>query len=751
MSVTKVAFYMEEQILTLINQTHLNVFLTGKAGTGKTTLLHKIIATSHKNTIVVAPTGIAALNAGGVTIHSMFQLPFASFLPTLSSPPVVSESARFENRMSLRKHFAMNKSKRQIIESLELLVVDEVSMLRADILDAMDFMLQTIRKNRFPFGGVQMLFIGDLLQLPPVVKNEEWNVLKNYYEGMFFFQSKVISENPPIYIELEKIYRQSDPYFISLLNNLRDNKLTSDNIQFLQQFVKPNFKPEQDYITLTTHNAKADSINNKEMNKLTSKEFVYQADIVGDFPENIYPIEKYIYLKKGARVIFIKNDLSGEKLFFNGTMGTVIALSDDEIEVQLDGGKAINVERYEWENIRYRINENTKDIEEEQLGTFTHYPLRLAWAITVHKSQGLTFEKAALDLDKVFASGQAYVAFSRLRSLNGLILLAPLNENGIENSYEVEQFAKRKASETEIQMAFQTGRKQFLEESVLKCFQWDNFLGQWELHRSSYVGDIGNKSHYKTWANEQMKKVVELVSFSDKFTKQLKNIFASDYDFSYVYERFEKAYTYFMPFLKEIWYEILRIEGEITTLKKVKQYKEELADLDDVTSQVIRNLLKVHQMVSLANENRSFDSQSINTSQLKDLREHLVQKVKEHLKDKQLFVSENIGKKEKKEKSKENVSTYEITLEFWKNYSSVEEVAKRRMLTESTIYRHLMKLIENEKITISEVFLEEKLEELSTVFEQEEDISLSNVYEIFNGKYSWDELRLFKTHFLSRK
>lgn len=739
---------MEAQILTLINQTHLNVFLTGKAGTGKTTLLHKIIAKSHKNTIVVAPTGIAALNAGGVTIHSMFQLPFASFLPTLSNPPVVSGSSRFENRTSLRKHFKMHQSKRQIIESLELLIIDEVSMLRADILDAMDFMLQTIRKNRLPFGGVQVLFIGDLLQLPPVVKNDEWDILKNYYEGMFFFQSKVITEHPLLYVELEKIYRQSDPHFIELLNNLRDNKLTENDLQFLQQFVKPNFKPEHDYITLTTHNAKADSINQKEMNQLSAKEFVYEAVIVGDFPENMYPIEKYISLKEGARVMFIKNDLSGERLFFNGKMGTVLTLDYDEIEVQLDGGKIITVERYEWENIRYRINETTKDIEEERLGTFTHYPFRLAWAITVHKSQGLTFEKAVLDLDKVFASGQAYVAFSRLRSLNGLVLLSPLNENGIENHQEVARFAQNKASEIEIEKAFETARKEYLETSVLNCFQWNHFFEQWQLHQNTYVGDIGKKSNYKTWASQQTQKVIELVSYADKFTKQLRKIMASDYDFSYIHERFEKAYDYFMPRLTDIWYEILRVEGETSTIKKTKQYREELIDLDEATSHVIRNLLKVRQIVSLANENLPFDSESINTSKLKDMREHLVQKVKQHLNDKQLFVSDNIGKSENKKATNENLSTYEITLEFWKKNPSISSVAQRRMLTENTVYRHLMKLIETDKISIYEIFSEDIIDELTSVFKQEDDISLTHIHDILNGKYAWDDLRLFKTHFL---
>lgn len=290
---------LDEQVVALVNQTYQNIFLTGKAGTGKTTLLQKIIAQTHKNTVVVAPTGIAALNAGGVTIHSMFQIPFSSFLPTLSNPPIVNGYARFENRHSLRKHLRMNKTRREIFQNMELLVVDEVSMLRADVLDTMDFIMQSVRKIKRPFGGVQVLFIGDLLQLPPVVKPQEWEVLKLYYEGMFFFQSKVVQENPLLYVELDKIYRQSDPEFISILNHLRDNRLTNSDLKVLESYVNPSFKPEPDsgYITLTTHNAQADAINNKEIEKLNTKEYHFEAQIVGDFPEKLFRLNKPYILR----------------------------------------------------------------------------------------------------------------------------------------------------------------------------------------------------------------------------------------------------------------------------------------------------------------------------------------------------------------------------------------------------------------------------------------------------------------------
>lgn len=740
---------MEQQILTLINQTRQNIFLTGKAGTGKTTLLRKIIETSYKNTVVVAPTGIAALNAGGVTIHSLFQLPFASFLPTLSSPPMVSGNSRFENRVSLRKHFKMHQNKRKILENMELLVIDEVSMLRADVLDAMDFMLQTVRKNRLPFGGVQILFIGDLLQLPPVVKNEEWDVLKLYYKGMFFFQSIVITENTPIYVELERIYRQTDTIFINLLNNLRNNTLTPKDLQILEPYVQPNFKPQPNsqYITLTTHNVKAEVINNLEMSKLSTKEYMYEASIVGDFPENMFPIEKQIFLKEGARVMFIKNDLSGDRLFFNGKMGTVQSLDNQEVEVLLDGGKTINVERYEWENIRYRINEETKEIEEERLGTFTQFPLRLAWAITVHKSQGLTFEKAILDLDRVFAAGQAYVAFSRLRSLEGLILLSPISVNGIENSEEVEEYAKNKASAETIASACISGKKMFLENAILDCFDWKDFLEQWQNHQSSYTGEIGKKSNYKNWAKTQCDSVSELTSIAIKFTQQLHLIFATDYDFSFIYERFSKAYDYFLSRLKTIWFEVLYVENEIDTLKKVKQFKEELAELNDATAYVIRSFIKVYQMMKLAKNQADFSKETIHFEELKEIKNQLLQKVSEHLKKTQLFVNQ-INTEETKSTQTEKSSTYEITLQLWNETKSVSEVAQKRMFTEATIYRHLAKLVEQKHLKVSDILPTTTMEELTKVFNKSEDISLGYIYEKCNGKFTWDELRLFKMEYI---
>ena len=741
---------MEEYILTLVNQTNRNIFLTGKAGTGKTTLLHKIINTCYKNTVVVAPTGIAALNAGGVTIHSMFQLPFASFLPTLSNPPIVNEFLRFENRFSLRKHFQMHKNKQQVIRNMELLIVDEVSMLRADVLDAMDYMLQFIRKDKRPFGGVQVLFNGDLLQFPPVVKQEEWEVLKHYYKGMYFFQSEVITQNPLLYVELETIYRQTDKLFISILNHLRENQLTSEDIKQLEKYVQPDFpkKHLKDYITLTTHNAKADAMNQREMSKLSSTLFSYEADIVNDFPEYLYPIEKVIQLKKGARVMFIKNDISGEHLFFNGKMGTVVSLSEGEITVKLDGGRVINVERYEWENVRYKLNETTKDIEEERLGSFTQYPLRLAWAITIHKSQGLTFEKAILDLASVFASGQAYVAFSRLRSLDGLILLSSVSANGINNNGEVIGYAENKASEKEVQTACYTGKTEFLQENILNTFQWNTLLEEWVLHRNSYSGEIGNKNLYKDWASQQLVRVQELVTVSEKFIKQLKTLFNNATDVQHIFERVAKGITYFTPLLEQLWFKVLLVEGKIANQKKVKQFFTELKELDNSLSETLKKLFRLEQMVQLAQSDQPFDKEKIHSAKLETLYTELTGKINNILKNEKLFIGEYPPSKDDKPK-KEKRSTYDITLQLWKEGKTVAEIAKERTLSQATIYSHIAKCIEQDKIAITEVLPEETINELNTIFKENEELTtLKSLYEKTEERYSWDELRLFRAYLL---
>jgi uncharacterized protein YpbB len=747
------------QVLQFINQTHRSIFLTGKAGTGKTTLLRKIIQTTHKNTVVVAPTGIAALNAGGVTIHSMFQLPFGGFIPEYIAGSSISEYQKFETKNTLVKHFRMSGQKKAVMLNMELLIIDEVSMLRADLLDAIDFMLRKVRRRDIPFGGVQVLFIGDLLQLPPVIKNDEWHVLRKYYRGIFFFNAKVIQERPPLYIELSKIFRQTDERFISVLNNLRNNTITQHDMVVLNDFVKPNFdiKANKGYITLTTHNAKADSINAESLDELEGKCFRYKPELEGDFPEKIYPVEEILQLKVGAQIMFIKNDLSPDKNYFNGKMGFIKSLSEAEIIVHFpEENKTIEVEKYEWKNIRYSVNENTKEIDEETLGTFVHYPIKLAWAITVHKSQGLTFDKAVLDVSQVFLPGQAYVALSRLRSLEGLVLLKPIQMNGISNDQEVMQYAENKADEETIVNALQKETQRFILHYIKNSFDWEAIAQQWRNHRFSYNSDAekSEKSKHQNWAEIQEQKVSNLEEPAKKFRSQLDKLFhADDVNIPFIAERVKAAKDYFIPKLNEIMFDLLLKMEEIKRKKRVKEFYTELNELEEGTLKTVLQLFKAVKMVDVLSEGKEINKENLTSNEIQNYRSILVENVVEHYKSIQSTLIEEEEEADfdpyqylpKKKKTKEpKKSTVQETYELWQEKNSVKEIAKIRVLTTQTIYGHLAKLIQAGTISITEVLPEDKIEQLAAAFKGYNEESLNALKEEVGDRFTWDELRLFK-------
>ncbi|MDN3675418.1 helix-turn-helix domain-containing protein [Flavobacterium branchiarum] len=740
--------------LQFINQTQRSIFLTGKAGTGKTTLLREIIETTHKNTVVVAPTGIAALNAGGVTIHSMFQLPFAGFIPDNSSPQF-SETTKFETKATLRRHFKMNNVKRAVIRNMELLIIDEVSMLRADLLDAMDFMMQTVRKNSYPFGGVQVLFIGDLLQLPPVIRDEEWRTLRTYYRGKFFFHSHVIQQNPPLYIELSKIFRQTDDSFISVLNNLRNNQITQQDIESLNQYVQPDFdlKNNPGYITLTTHNAKADTINNQAINDLKGKMNNYFPDIVGDFPEKIYPLDPNLQLKVGAQIMFVKNDLSFDKNYFNGKMGVIKSLSSQEIMVHFpDEDKTIEVEKYEWQNIRYKVDEMTQEIEEEVLGTFVQYPIKLAWAITVHKSQGLTFDKAALDVSQVFLPGQAYVALSRLRSLNGLILLSPLRMNGISNDQDVMDYALNKASEELLKNSLHFETKNFIHKYLVNSFDWADLAQEWRNHQYSYNDKSENsqKAKHATWAKQQTLIIESLIDPAKKFIIQLNRIFNNQtVDLIHVSERIEAAYGYFMKPMDELVYELLYKMEEIQRAKKMKAFYDELNSLEELQTKAVLRLMKARLLIEVVVAGDTISKEKLTSPEIKSYRSKKTTIIQDNYKSKNgdLIDDEEpirrYSPKEAKEKSVKK-STIEETYELWLEKKSIKDIATIRKLTPQTIESHFVKLIQDKKIKISDVLAEDKITALTEAFQFYKEESLTGLKEQHGEKFSWDELRMFK-------
>ena len=409
-----------------VTETNENIFLTGKAGTGKTTFLKYLRDNSTKNIIVAAPTGVAAINAGGVTLHSLFQLPFQPFLPTKT------------NKIELLARIRINKQRQQLLRKVELLIIDEISMVRCDVMDAIDTILRSVRGNHhLPFGGIQLLCIGDLFQLPPVAQNQEWNILSEYYASPFFFDSLVIKEQMPLLIELNKIYRQNDSGFVELLNKVRNNRMSKEDFESLHLRYNPLFQPpeEEKYITLTSHNNQADNINRQKLHRILSPALTYEAIISDDFPEHLYPADASLVVKTGAQVMFLKND-TVMKRYFNGKIGVIRSLEKEKITVDCDGS-AIEVYPETWENTRYSLNRNDGKLELHTLGSFTQFPLRLAWAITIHKSQGLTFDKLMIDAGAAFSSGQVYVALSRSTSLEGIVLLSKIPPGAIYNNENI--------------------------------------------------------------------------------------------------------------------------------------------------------------------------------------------------------------------------------------------------------------------------------------------------------------------------
>lgn len=418
-----------------IENTGTHLFLTGKAGTGKTTFLRKLKRESPKRMVVIAPTGIAAINAGGVTIHSFFQIPFAPYVPESS----------FSTNGQATYRFRFGKEKINIIRSMDLLVIDEISMVRADLLDAVDEMLRRYRDRHKPFGGVQLLMIGDLQQLAPVVKDEEWQMLKKYYDTPYFFSSRALKQTEYCTIELKTVYRQSDGAFLDLLNRIRENHCDPQVLEALNRRYLPDFQPrkEEGYIRLVTHNYQAQRINNYELEQLPGRSYAFRATIDGKFPEYSYPTDELLELKKGAQVMFVKNDSSGEHRYYNGMIGEVTDLSADSIEVRAkDSTVAFLLQEEEWANAKYVLDEESKEIVEDIEGTFRQFPLKLAWAITIHKSQGLTFERAIIDASSSFAHGQTYVALSRCKTLEGLVLSAPLSAKAVISDRAVDRFTE---------------------------------------------------------------------------------------------------------------------------------------------------------------------------------------------------------------------------------------------------------------------------------------------------------------------
>ena len=515
--------------LALVNQSSRNLFLTGKAGTGKTTFLKYIRENSLKQMAVVAPTGVAAINAGGVTIHSFFQLPFAPFIPDTGAG--FSEATETVSRHSLLSRLRFTKDKLDVLRQLELLVIDEVSMVRSDTIDAIDAVLRHARKKPYErFGGVQVLFIGDLYQLPPVIRDPEWQLLSPWYASPYFFDSQAIREEPPVYVEFDKIYRQRDESFIRVLNQVRNNELDAGGMQLLESRFQPGFsrQRQEGYIILTTHNERARDINTRELEQLDAARFTYRAVVKDEFPGSAYPADEVLYLNEGAQVMFIKNDSDRSKRYYNGKIGVVTRLDKEAIQVQCPGDPdAIDVTPETWENIRYTLNKSSRSMEAEPLGSFSQYPLRLAWAITIHKSQGLTFEKAIIDAGQAFAAGQVYVALSRCTSLEGMVLESRVQPGSLRTDERITGFLQRCILPGQLKDELAEARKHYLEKLLRITFDFTTAIQECNDLRD-YLQEHSSSFNPESaaWCSQLLEKLEQLQSTAVKFHSWLRSQFS---------------------------------------------------------------------------------------------------------------------------------------------------------------------------------------------------------------------------------
>ncbi|MCX2745552.1 helix-turn-helix domain-containing protein [Mangrovivirga sp. M17] len=707
-----------------INNTNRHIFLTGKAGTGKTTFLRQLVQSTAKKTAVAAPTGIAAINAGGVTLHSLLQLPFGVFIPDQNY-----SSAEFINTpRTVLSGFRLNKSKRKLLQELELLIIDEVSMLRADLLDCIDTVLRHARrKKNIPFGGLQILFIGDLLQLPPVVKDHEQAHLNNYYQNSYFFSAHALKEYPPVYLELNKIYRQEDNKFVSLLNRFRNNEVTKDDIDYLNKNHYENIDHESlsdDHVRVTTHNQKADTINLNALNKLTTKPRTFNADISGDFPESMFPVNPELQLKEGAQVMFTKND-GEDRRYFNGKIGTVTEINDDLIEITCpDDELPISVSPYEWHNIRYKLNKETNEVDEKIIGTFRQFPLKLAWAITVHKSQGLTFDKAILDLSDAFAPGQVYVALSRLRSLEGLVLSSPVSDRMISNDEALTSYSANKPELEILEEQLKKDFKEYLRIHTSDAFDFSKMMFALKDHLTSFekLESGSKKLPHRQWTSELFAEAQQLSLTADKFIRQVRLITAEEGDvLPALQDRVTKAKEYFEPLLKAIQDKIGKQIDSLKLHTGVKTYTNELIELEATVFAQIKDLDKALQFIKETGKGNLLTRDKLNTEAQIQSRRATLNKIKSKVKKK---------------------STREISFELYKDGLTVEEIAEERNLSPTTISGHMCYYVAQGEINAEEFIPKEKIDNILKVVETIQSLKLNDIKEKLGEEYDYGDIKL---------
>lgn len=700
---------MNNHFFDLIEHTNRSVFLTGKAGTGKTTFLNEFVQKTKKKHIVVAPTGIAAINAGGVTIHSMFGLPLRTFLPTTER----IDGSLGNNIADLMSHFKYRKDKLKLLREIEVLIIDEVSMLRADVLDMMDFSLRFVRRNNQRFGGVQMLFIGDLYQLPPVVRDE--HILKMFYNSPFFFDSLAIKEIPLLTIELTKVYRQSDENFLEILNAIRDGDVANIDFEQLNERFNPDFNAgEESYIYLCSHNKLADDINQQKLAEIKVNPATFEAKLFGDFKENQYPNEQFLELKIGAQVMFIRNDISGEKKYFNGKLGVVSALDENEIKVILEGSeREITVKREVWEQKKYSLDQE-KNIKEEVLGSFEQFPIKLAWAVTIHKSQGLTFDKVIIDAGKSFTAGQVYVALSRCRTLEGIVLKSKITPEVIFKDNRILQFQGDTFANDSVEQILNQEKYDYSIKKVLRTLDSRWFLNEVEEWNKQ---SLTTKSIDRVKTNQlyiQLKhEITQLGKIFEKLEKilfQKVQLFIDQKEeWSEIENKTKGAVNFFFNEVKDkIFSPLKEFYSEIKGVKGLKQYNEDFKNW------------------------------------LEDIEEYLNSLKAAHLLETQL-----LDEKNNKEVSMKiaKVPSQVLTFQLFEEGKTISEIAKERGLVKETVIGHLAKFAEQGLLDISRVITSDKIKIFEKEFKNDPKETLNEWKTVLPNDFEFNEIRILINHY----
>lgn len=685
-----------------VERTGVSIFLTGKAGTGKTTFLKEVMKNSAKTAVVVAPTGVAAINAGGVTIHSFFQISPAPYIPGAET----------------RDNYAFSKHKLRVIRSIDLLVIDEISMVRADLLDAIDNALRKYRRDSRPFGGVQLLMIGDLQQLAPVVTPRDEEILRDHYSTPYFFGSRALSQIPYVTIRLEKVFRQQNLDFVELLNHVRDNRLTDSDRRMLNGRLNPAFIPDKEsgYIRLTTHNSSADSYNENQLRKLPSNPVRYRAQIKGTFPELAYPTAEELVIKPGAQVMFVKNDTAARE-YYNGLIGHVVRADDHSATIRVPGRQTpIEVTPQVWENSKYKVNEQTNTIETEVQGTFTQMPLRLAWAITIHKSQGLTFDRVIIDAGASFAPGQVYVALSRCRTLEGLVLATPIAEDSLRPDPAVAEYILHQAEAAEKSVGMLEGIKgDYYRQLLTELFTFRDIATREESlsrqvysnYRHSYPGESADLERI---ARDLRSRVIEV---SDKWTALIRTSPLPLLTSEEFLLRVRKSAVYFYNTLIEVFGNVIQRCEKIKTDNK--RANSRVAELTlDLKQSVLARLYLLRDI----NEYGYTVSNYLGSKQqawMKATRDPAEEAKARRREEKESQRKAKAKERATRQPRPAKESTYDITYRLFRQGLSREDIARERGLTTTTISSHLLKFIQNGTLTVEEVLPAVAINAISSV------------------------------------